>query len=212
VTRIRDNGEGIDEEMLPSVFELFVQSEDSLGQASGGMGVGLTLVRNLLELHGGTVTAHSEGPGRGSEFVVRLPNTDKRPRAERPPQESLPLERTQRIVIIEDNPDSRQMLKSLLELDGFQVETANDGASGLEQILQNEPDFALVDIGLPGMDGYEVARRVQAALREKRPCLVALTGYGRAEDAQAVKAAGFDEHLVKPVNPSDLNRVICKPR
>jgi two-component system CheB/CheR fusion protein len=211
VTRIRDNGEGIDEQMLPQVFDLFVQSESPLGRTSGGMGVGLTLVRNLVELHGGSVTAHSDGPGRGSEFVVRLPISDKRP-VMKHPQQKTPSLQNSRIVIVEDNQDSREMLKSLLELDGFQVETANDGASGLEQILQNRPDFALVDIGLPEIDGYEVARRVQATLRDKRPCLVALTGYGRAEDAQAAREAGFDEHLVKPVNPSDLSRVICRPR
>jgi two-component system CheB/CheR fusion protein len=214
--RVGDTGEGIPPNMLDAVFDLFVQSHSSLERAEGGMGVGLTLVRTLVEMHGGSVRAYSDGPGRGSEFVVRLPLTDERPPSKLDPNaaasESLTAPASLRVLLVEDNPDSREMLQSWLELDGYQVESADSGARGLEKLLANPPDVALVDIGLPELDGYEVARRVRASEVGRKVRLVAVTGYGRSEDHQAILDAGFDEHLVKPVDPRNLARALNKPR
>jgi two-component system, chemotaxis family, CheB/CheR fusion protein len=213
--RVRDTGEGIPQDMLEAVFDLFVQSHASLERSEGGMGVGLTLVRNLVELHGGSVRAYSEGPGCGSEFVVRLPLTDERPQAAAS-QETATVSATDparlRVLLVEDNADSREMLKSWLELDGYHVESADSGARGLEKLLSNPPDVALVDIGLPEIDGYEVARRVRASAAACKVRLVAVTGYGRSEDHRAILEAGFDEHLVKPVDPRNLAQALNKPR
>ncbi len=210
VIRVRDNGAGIPTEMLRNIFELFVQAGGTLDRSEGGMGVGLTLVQNLVELHGGSVVAYSDGPGTGSEFVVRLP-------AYLPPA-TLDTQRdgqpevclNGRILVVEDNTDSREMLKALLELYGYQIETAEDGRRGLEILQQKQFDIALVDIGLPGMDGYEVARKVRQDPRHARTRLVALTGYGRTADREAVKAAGFDEHLVKPLDQQKLTRLLTQ--
>ena len=214
---VRDTGEGIPTHMLDAVFDLFVQSRSSLERSEGGMGVGLTLVRTLVEMHGGSVRAHSEGPGRGSEFVVRLPLTDAgAPRAAAPDaaaetwRASVP--ESLRVLLIEDNPDSREMLQSWLELDGYQVESADSGARGLEKLFANPPDVALVDIGLPEIDGYEIARRVRASDIGHQVRLVAVTGYGRTDDHHAILQAGFDEHLVKPVEPSRLTQALNEPR
>ena len=215
--RVRDTGEGIPREMLEAVFDLFVQSRSSLERSEGGMGVGLTLVRNLVQMHGGTVRADSDGLGRGSEFVVRLPLTDERPAAAADPSpgaEAVPAgdPGRVRVLLVEDNADSREMLHSWLELDGYCVQSADSGASGLEKLLSDPPDVALVDIGLPEIDGYEVARRVRASAVGRNVRLVAVTGYGRSEDHRAILEAGFDEHLVKPVDPTNLARVLNKPR
>lgn len=211
---VRDNGRGIDPEMLDEVFGMFFQSNKALDRSDGGMGVGLTLVRTLVEMHGGTVTAHSGGQGHGSQFVIRLPLTSKLP-AKSIEQPSVAAGAVIRVLLVEDNPDSRDMLQTILKLDGFQVEVAKDGQQGLEAILAQRPNVALIDIGLPGLDGYEVARRVRKQLSRSEVHLVALTGYGQAKDREAAFQAGFDEHLVKPVNPMDLARVMStrrKPR
>src|SRR6185295_1772017 len=171
---------------------------------------GLTLVQSIVQLHGGRISVRSEGLGKGSEFEVRLPLTNKRPRKS-PAKAPVP-DTNVRVLIVEDNSDSRELLESLLKMDGYEVKTAEDGQRGYEAILNHHPDVALVDIGLPGMNGLEVARRVRAKLGERRIRLVALTGYGRAVDRDAVFAAGFDEHLVKPIDPDDLARVLRKPR
>ncbi len=205
VIRVLDNGEGIPHEARKGIFDLFVQGEKTLERSDSGLGVGLTLVRMLVELHGGTITVHSDGLGKGSEFVVRLPLTKKRPM---PPKEtSTESVRVGKVLIIEDNADSREMLETLLVMEGYDVATAADGHSGLAAIETIRPAVALVDIGLPGIDGYEIARQARSKLKDV-PRLVALTGYGRAEDHQAVLDAGFDEHLVKPVKPNDLARVL----
>jgi len=202
---------GIPPEMLLHIFDLFVQCHETVDRADGGIGVGLTLVRYLVELHGGTVTAHSDGPGQGSRFTVRLPLTTA-PRPD-PSLESAPDQaaKVRRIAIIEDNSDSRDMLYSLLRMDGYDVVAARDGLEGLELVLKHQPDVALVDIGLPGIDGFEVARRVRASLGNQI-LLIALTGYGREEDRRAVLAAGFNEHLVKPLDPDDLVKILCARR
>lgn len=208
VLRVRDTGYGIPPEMLDSIFELFVQSPTSIGQGEGGMGVGLTLVRDLVRLHGGRVVAKSDGSGCGSEFMVWLPLSRERPHA---PPAAPPVphrEGTLHVLIVEDNHDSCDMLKSLLELEGYVVDTADDGRRGLDKILNQTPDVALVDIGLPGLDGYELARQVRSRLSPEQVTLIALTGFGRAEDRQAVLAAGFDQHLVKPVGSAELFRAL----
>jgi two-component system CheB/CheR fusion protein len=210
VIRVIDNGQGIAPDMLHSIFDLFFQADRTLARGEGGMGVGLNLVRILVDLHGGTISARSEGLGKGSTFEVRLPLTSKTPRV------AAPVEARQadgtRVVIVEDNCDARNMVSQLLRLDGYQLSAAADGVEGCQVILRERPDVALIDIGLPGMDGYEVARRVRAELGGHPIRLVALTGYGRSEDRQAVRDAGFDEHLVKPVDLDDLTRVLRKPR
>lgn len=208
VLRVRDTGEGIQEDMLENIFDFFVQAGGTLDRSDGGMGVGLTLVRSLVEMHDGTVVARSNGPGQGSKFIVRLPMCDPSETVSGDPRQEPPTQVNGRILIIEDNTDSREMLRSILELEGYGVEVAEDGRRGLEAIEQGRFDTALVDIGLPGMDGYEVARRVRRDPKHARLRLVALTGYGRSADRQAAHEAGFDEHLVKPLDPRDLTRVL----
>ena len=192
----------MDGQLLPRVFELFSQSEQAIDRSRGGLGIGLTLVRGLVELHGGHVAAHSEGVGHGSKFEVRLPlRVTKRPH----PEATAPMEAAtpRRIVVIEDNDDARHLVCLLLERDGHNVESASDGQSGLELLLQTRPDAAFVDVGLPLLDGYEVAA---AARRELGPAvlLIAVTGYGQPEDAQHALEAGFNAHLTKPVSHAAL--------
>jgi two-component system CheB/CheR fusion protein len=204
---------GIPTDQLEAIFELFVQSHDSLDRTEGGMGVGLTLVRSLVQLHGGRVQAFSRGLGKGAEFVVHLPCCEAdQPAPAPPPSPPVGEAAVARVLIVEDNDDSRQMLQMLLRLDGHQVTAAADGISGLRALEKQEFDVAFVDIGLPGLDGYEIARRTRARQSPIRPRLVALTGYGQAADREAVRQAGFDEHLVKPLNPEDLSRILKKPR
>jgi two-component system CheB/CheR fusion protein len=206
VITVSDNGQGIPPEMLSAIFELFVQGPKSLARPGGGMGIGLSLVRTLVELHGGSVSVHSEGKDRGSTFTFRMPLMAKRPprahTASTMPRSAL------HVLVVEDNEDSRTTLQQLLQLDGYEVSVATDGISGFEAIRREHPDVALLDIGLPGMDGYQIARKVRRELWEQRPRLVAITGYGRAEDHAAIMEAGFDEHLVKPIHPGDLDRVL----
>lgn len=209
VFRVRDDGVGIPPDMLQRVFDLFVQARSTLDRSDGGMGVGLTLVKQLVEMHGGSVSAHSDGVGQGSEFVVRLPAYRGEPRHQTShATPSRKEQQTGRILVVEDNADSREMLKSLLEIYGYSVEAVPDGHAGLDMLQQREFDLALVDIGLPGIDGYEVARTVRLDPRHQSLRLVALTGYGAARDREAVKAAGFDDHLVKPLRREDLVRVL----
>ena len=196
-------------DLAPRVFELFVQGKRTLDRAGGGLGIGLTLVKRLAELHGGTVTAHSAGPDQGSEFVVRLPAV-ARPAAARPQAAAADVS-PREILVIEDHEDSRASLTSLLESMGHRVVVAADGASGLDKALSMSPDVALVDVGLPRIDGYEVARRIRDAAGDgPRPYLVALTGYGLAEDRARAFEAGFDAHLVKPVDTATLAAVLGK--
>jgi CheY-like chemotaxis protein len=212
VIRVKDNGRGIPQDLLGSVFELFAQGDRPLHRADGGMGIGLTMVRHLVHLHGGRVTAHSEGLERGSLFEVRLPlGTDTpahEPAARPTPAADAPRRAAaQRVLLIEDNEDARESLKTLLELDGLQVWEAADGERGLAVLLDQKPDIAFVDIGLPGLDGYEVAKRARAVLGSAVR-LVALTGYGTQSDRLRVREAGFDAHLVKPVSVNTLRRML----
>lgn len=206
VISVQDNGEGIPPEMLNAIFELFVQGPKSLARTEGGMGIGLSLARVLVELHGGSLSAESAGKGQGSTFTVRLPLTDKRPAPGSTGR--LPDVKGSRVLIVEENDDSRATLEKILRLYGCEVSTAADGNSGYDAICRERPDVAIVDIGLPGIDGYEVARRVRSSLPGRQIRLIAVTGYGRAEDRAAVMKAGFDAHIVKPLNPDELVRVL----
>jgi signal transduction histidine kinase/ActR/RegA family two-component response regulator len=206
VLRVEDSGTGITAELLPRVFDLFAQGEQGPDRPHGGLGVGLTLVRMLAELHGGRVEAYSEGTGRGSVFVVRLPRASAPPRRGQAHEHRPPTLRTYRILLVEDNADARDSLRLVLENDGHELYEAADGESGVECALNVQPHVALVDIGLPGIDGCEVARRIKAA--NSAIHLVALTGYGREEDRIRSNAAGFDAHLVKPVVIDRLKEVI----
>jgi len=213
VIRVSDNGAGIAPELLDGIFDAFVQVNETLDRAQGGMGVGLTLVRQLAEMHGGTVVARSEGLGRGSEFEVRLPRFapggNDGQSADRAAKDGTAIApgSIDRVVIIEDQEDNRQMLTSLLELEGIEVHGAADGFEGLELVERVQPQAAIVDIGLPEMDGYQVARRIRLT-RSSNIMLVALTGYGQPQDIARSHASGFDHHLVKPLNPDRLAEVL----
>jgi signal transduction histidine kinase/ActR/RegA family two-component response regulator len=203
VLRVRDSGVGIVSDMLPRVFDLFTQGERGPDRGAGGLGLGLTLVRRITELHGGSVDAASAGTGHGSTFTVRLPALAAPPDAPPAAVAARPNGKTRRILVVEDNVDAREMLRHLLNLAGHEVHEAADGPTGLEAALRLRPDVALVDVGLPGFDGYQLARRVRGS---PGPFiyLVALTGYGQPDDRRHAMEAGFDAHLVKPVNPDAL--------
>jgi len=204
---ISDNGVGITPDALPRIFEPFFQSDSSIDRAGGGLGVGLTLVRRLVELHGGSVAAASAGVGLGSQFEVRLPLAKKAAVAPGP-RVSTDAPRGCRVLIVEDNHDNREILKSLLAISGHQVRAVANGQDGLDAIRSGWPEVALVDIGLPGIDGYEVARLARRSATNQNVRLIALTGYGRPEDRRQALASGFDAHLVKPVDLSDLQGVL----
>jgi CheY-like chemotaxis protein len=213
---IRDTGVGMSKSFQKRVFEPFVQADETLHRSEGGMGVGLTLVRSLIELHGGTVVARSDGVGKGSEFLVELPLSQKMPKGEQP-LEDPPLEceetcqtRDLKLLIVEDNSDAREMMRMLLESYGFTVVTAPDGLAALTTIEIERPDIAFVDIGLPEMNGYDVARRVRRTGVAMDTHLVALTGYGQSSDRQKAQEAGFDDHLTKPVAMDQLEAILSK--
>ncbi len=213
--RVQDTGIGISPELLSRVFELFIQGERGLDRSQGGLGLGLTLVRNLVHLHGGTVEAYSEGSGRGSEFVVTLPlaaTLENLPPSNLPPTPSVARDQygnsSLRLLVVDDNRDSADTLSELAQLWGYEVETAYDGPTALERAGEWVPDFLLLDIGMPGLDGYELARRLRQDPRFTQVMLVALTGYGREEDVARSRAAGFDHHLVKPVDVEELERLL----
>jgi two-component system CheB/CheR fusion protein len=208
VISIKDDGTGIPCDMLEKVFDLFVQSGRTLDRAEGGLGVGLTLVRTLVELHDGSVTAHSEGEGLGCEFVVRLPLVPAPKVSRDRPRSPLRAKRETKIVVIEDNDDGRELLCQLLQSRGYETHAAADGSSGVATIDAVRPDVAIVDVGLPGIDGYEVARLVRANPLHAGVLLVALTGYGQDVDRLRARRAGFDEFLVKPFDPEKLARVL----
>jgi signal transduction histidine kinase/ActR/RegA family two-component response regulator len=212
VLRVADDGIGMSAELAARAFDLFVQGDPGIDRSRGGLGIGLTLVRRLAELHGGSAEAASAGANRGSELVVRLPAIAGVAAAE-PRAESARRPRTRDILIVEDNDDARESLRKLLEFAGHRVRAERDGAAGLQSALSEEVDVVLLDIGLPKMDGYEVARRITQARRSnggRRPLLVALTGYGLAEDRQRAFEAGFDAHLVKPMDEAELDKLLAR--
>jgi two-component system CheB/CheR fusion protein len=212
--RVADSGVGIHPSMLNRIFDLFVQADNTLDRSAGGLGVGLTLVKNIAELHGGTVNAQSEGAGKGSIFTLRLPVASSPLLQEESPEARQPT-RPVSVVIVEDNDDSRQMFEAFLKLDGHEVKVARDGEEGARLILEQRPEVAFIDIGLPKLSGYELARYVRQQFAGDGLYLVALTGYGRPEDRKAVMEAGFNAHVVKPAKLTELEAIIRhvqKPR
>jgi PAS domain S-box-containing protein len=212
VLRVRDAGIGIRPDLLPHVFDLFVQGDSSLERARGGLGIGLTVVRKLVEMHGGSVSAHSEGPGRGSEFVVRLPALEVAPR---PPEqrEGAPSPRAaaaRRVLVVDDNVDAADSVAMLLRFWGHDVRLAYNGPQALEVAGRFQPELVVLDIGLPGMNGYEVARRLRQQPRFRKTVLAALTGYGQEEDRRRSADAGFDRHMTKPVDPEELRQLVAE--
>jgi signal transduction histidine kinase len=204
VVSIRDDGVGIPKEMVERVFDLFVQTDPAHGKALGGLGIGLTLVKRLVELHGGRVEARSEGIGRGTEVIVRLVPARSAGVEAAPDRAAAATIRPRRVLIVDDNVDAAESLADALRDLGHEARVANDGPSALSAAGAWRPEVALVDIGLPGMDGYELARRLRAEHAGSALRLVALTGYGRESDLRRARAAGFDAHLVKP---ADIDRI-----
>ena len=212
VIRVRDTGMGIAGDLVPRVFDLFVQGDASLDRSRSGLGIGLALVRKLVTLHGGTVTAASDGPGRGSEFTVRLPLAAEE--VDPPPAAALagpPVSRL-RVLVVDDQVDVADSVAMLVETLGHRVSTAYDGASALAMCRESAPDVMLVDIGMPGMTGYELADRIRRDPALARLHLVAVTGYGRQEDRRRVMHAGFDAHLTKPVTDTGLSEALAAVR
>jgi protein-histidine pros-kinase len=213
VIAVEDTGVGMTPDLVERVFDLFVQGERALARSEGGLGIGLTLVRRLVEMHGGSVVAESDGPGRGSRFTVRLPVATGVPaRGERRTGRPVVNRSSwgRRVLVVEDNDDVRAMLRTLLELGGHEVHEAADGPSGLQAAIEVGPDIAFIDIGLPGIDGYQVVQQLRERSDDRLPMLVALTGYGRSEDRQRMEQAGFDAHLIKPVEPSRIDAVMAR--
>jgi signal transduction histidine kinase len=221
--RVRDTGIGIPAELLPLIFNLFTQLDHSAGRAQSGLGIGLALVRRLIEMHGGSVTAHSNGPGQGSEFVIRLPlhtmdarESNRKPHSNSQPpvEQSMPdadgIPAQRRILVADDNNDALESLATLLQLGGHEVYTAANGELALEYAERHRPEVALLDIGMPMLDGYEVARRIRAQPWGARITLVALTGWGQDSDRRHSREAGFDSHLVKPLDLEMLTDLLAR--
>lgn len=225
--RVRDNGIGIPPNELADVFNLFMQSEDSLARSEGGLGIGLSLAKTLTELHGGTIEAFSGGLGMGSEFVVTLPMVveqsagkpcdaspdtsaaaDGEPAARQPAGEATPATR-RRVMVVDDSVDGAESMSILLEMLGHEVRVMYDGAAAIAAASEFKPEVVLLDIGLPGVDGYQVARALRAEPATAGALLIALTGYGQDTDRQRTRDAGFDHHLVKPASLDDIERVIA---
>jgi CheY-like chemotaxis protein/anti-sigma regulatory factor (Ser/Thr protein kinase) len=222
---VSDNGFGMSPELLPRIFEPFVQADNTLDRADGGMGVGLSLAKSLTQLHGGEIHARSEGPGRGSEFTIRLPlcnaNTNVEASAVKaaprsadnllidPPRRSAIHSNSQRlnILLVEDNHQVRDTLSMLLELEGYSLRTAADGLAALEAVSKSAPDVAILDLGLPGLNGFQVAERIRQSYDSEKLYLIALTGYGQPHDQKRSREAGFNLHLTKPVEVEDLKEV-----
>jgi CheY-like chemotaxis protein/anti-sigma regulatory factor (Ser/Thr protein kinase) len=213
VIHVTDDGVGIAPERIGAIFELFAQAENAIGRAQGGMGIGLALVRDLMQLHKGTVEAHSKGVGKGSEFVLRLPLANQAERAaydlrKKESAAATPARLPSRtIAIVEDNNDVRDLLRRKLSRLGHHVITARDGIEGVRILLGKKPDLALVDLGLPGMDGYAVAREVRRQLGDD-VVLVAVSGFGQPEDKRRAIESGFDEHITKPADVNDIEGVL----
>ncbi len=214
VLRVRDEGAGIEADVLPRIFELFAQGDRSVGQSHGGLGIGLSVVRMLVELHGGTVAALSEGPGRGSEFVVRLPGVLDTVRPAPVEAKAAPSQASaaRRVLVVDDNADGADSLALMLRLQGHEVRVAYNGAAALETAADYRPEVVFLDLGMPGMDGYEVARRLRAAPGLGDVRLAAVTGWGQVEDRRRTAEAGFDLHVVKPVEPGVLQQLLDGPR
>ncbi len=218
VVRVRDNGMGIPPEMLPRVFDMFAQADTSLERAQGGLGLGLTIARRLVEMHGGTLEAASAGAGQGSELTVRLPlaaplalplKTLSDERAPEPaPEPETPADKRLKILVVDDNEDSAESLVIWLRLMGNDARTAHSGPEALDLARVYRPGVILLDIGMPGMNGYEVARHLRERPETSGALLVALTGWGQDEDRRRSREAGFDHHLVKPLDHTSLQKLL----
>jgi CheY-like chemotaxis protein len=209
LVRVRDDGIGIPPDVLPHVFEPFVQADRSLDRTRGGLGLGLSLVKTLVELHGGTVQIRSDGPGRGAEISLRFPLAPEQPALARPVGAGRDVMPRHRVLVVEDNLDAAETLREMLLLWDHEVEVAHDGKIGLERARTFQPDVVLCDIGLPGMDGYAVARALRADPAISSAYLVAVTGYASPDDARRAAGAGFDLHLGKPVPIEVLEEVLA---
>jgi len=207
VLRVRDIGIGMAPDLLPRIFDLFTQGERGLDRSQGGLGIGLTLVRSLVEMHGGCVAGHSDGPGRGSEFIVRLPVLPQAPPAG-PDSPGSPVRRApeqscasagRRVLVVDDSISTAQSMSALLQLEGHDARVAYDGQKALETAAAFRPEVVLLDIGMPGMNGYQVAKQLRQMPGLEQALLVAITGYGQEEDSRRSREAGFQHHLVKPV-------------
>jgi signal transduction histidine kinase/CheY-like chemotaxis protein len=207
---VEDKGIGFQPDAAERLFDPFLQINPTLERSAGGLGMGLTIVRRLAELHGGSVHAASEGPDKGSRFIVRIPLAPGAARAQAVPQRPPAQARRRRVVVVEDNPDIRETLCMLLHLWGHEVAIANDGRSGVDRVLEERPDVALIDVGLPGMNGYDVARAIRKSIPDGAIRLIAVTGYGQPSDRELATQAGFDTHLLKPVSPTVLQRLLAE--
>ena len=211
VLRVRDNGRGIEPQLMDHIFDMFVQGPPSVLQAGGGLGIGLALARKIAQLHGGSLKAHSEGAGKGSEFTFRFPllgtplaSEGASATARRTVDPSVP----RRVLVVDDNVDAATMLDVLLRSLGHKTCVAYDGVEALKMAADFHPDIVLLDIGMPGVDGYEVARGLRALRKDDPLRIVAITGWGQDADRKKSHEAGFDVHLVKPVDPDDLERAL----
>jgi PAS domain S-box-containing protein len=216
VISVRDSGVGIPSEMLPTIFEMFAQADRSLNRSQGGLGIGLALVRGLVRLHGGTVSARSEGAGRGSEFIVRLPlrraNIAPSPSPDAAGAHVAHMAKTpRRVLVVDDDVDGARSLEKLLKMLGHQVVITHDGSAGLSAARRFKPDLIILDIGLPGINGYEIASFLRKTPELRHVPLVAMTGWGKEEDRRRSKEAGFKTHLVKPVELCDLEAILADP-
>jgi CheY-like chemotaxis protein/anti-sigma regulatory factor (Ser/Thr protein kinase) len=211
IFRVTDTGMGIAPETLPRIFDLFAQGERTLARSEGGLGVGLTIVKKVVELHGGSVSARSEGPNRGSEFVVRLPAAEGPSVAESVPATPTARKQGSRILVVDDNKDLARALARLLTLLGHEVEVAHDGPEGIEAARTSRPEVILLDIGLPNLDGYFVARALRHEVGLTDALIIAISGYGQEEDRRRSREAGIDHHLTKPVDLKTIAELIAQP-
>ncbi len=214
VIRVKDSGIGIPASHLPRIFEMFSQVDSALEKAQGGLGIGLSLVKGLVEMHGGTIAARSDGPGQGSEFIVRLPPLIERKAASSQPDQTDEAAQSNgaqyRILVVDDNEDSTGWLATMLEMMGNEVRTAHDGEAGIAVAAEFRPNLILMDIGMPKMNGYEAAHRIRQEPWGKQPIIVALTGWGAADDRRRTQDAGFNRHLVKPVDPAEIEKLLAE--
>jgi CheY-like chemotaxis protein len=209
---VRDNGIGLQEEAIPRLFTMFSRLNSAVDRAEGGLGIGLALVKGLVALHGGSVEARSEGLGRGSEFIVRLPHKVLAPSAAIAEPEEVAVNHRGanrgRVLVVDDNRDAAESLAQVLTFAGYEISVAFSGVEALALAARDRPRAAVLDIGMPGMSGHEVARRMRLEAWGRNMALIALTGWGQDQDKRAARGAGFDHHLTKPVDPADLDKLL----